>query len=167
MAGTHEYRVGIEWLGNRGTGTSGFREYGRQLVVRAGDGRELAAAIASLAARRRSPAVPKPGEEPTWALLASRRALVAPGGQRIEFTAKEWQFLSLVVERGGECATRESLRLALYGRDDVSADHGLETLVRRTRQKIADALGPDGPGPILTDYGVGYRFGGRTIRRDS
>ena len=131
------------------------------------DGRELAAAIASLAARRRSPAVPKPGEEPTWALLASRRALVAPGGQRIEFTAKEWQFLSLVVERGGECATRESLRLALYGRDDVSADHGLETLVRRTRQKIADALGPDGPGPILTDYGVGYRFGGRTIRRDS
>ena len=43
MAGTHQYRVGIEWLGNRGTGTSGFREYGRQLVVRAGDGRELAA----------------------------------------------------------------------------------------------------------------------------
>jgi len=43
MAGMHEYRVGIEWLGNRGSGTTGFREYGRQLVVRAGDGRELAA----------------------------------------------------------------------------------------------------------------------------
>src|SRR5690554_1554874 len=35
MSSTHEYRVGIEWLGNRGTGTSGYREYGRQLVVRA------------------------------------------------------------------------------------------------------------------------------------
>ncbi len=31
----HEYRVGIEWLGNRGSGTSGYRDYGRQLVVRA------------------------------------------------------------------------------------------------------------------------------------
>src|SRR6218665_3990188 len=35
MDGTHEYRVGIEWTGNRGSGTSGYREYGRQLVVRA------------------------------------------------------------------------------------------------------------------------------------
>lgn len=35
MADAHEYTVGIEWLGNRGTGTSGYRGYGRQLVVRA------------------------------------------------------------------------------------------------------------------------------------
>lgn len=35
MGDTHEYTVGIEWLGNRGSGTSGYREYGRQLVVRA------------------------------------------------------------------------------------------------------------------------------------
>lgn len=42
MGDTHEYRVDIEWLGNRGTGTSGYRDYGRQLVVRAADGRELA-----------------------------------------------------------------------------------------------------------------------------
>lgn len=37
MTGAHEYQVEIEWLGNRGTGTSGYREYGRQLVVRAAD----------------------------------------------------------------------------------------------------------------------------------
>lgn len=44
MADTHEYRVGIEWQGNRGTGTSGYRDYGRQLVVRAeGKQHELAA----------------------------------------------------------------------------------------------------------------------------
>jgi organic hydroperoxide reductase OsmC/OhrA len=35
MADAHEYRVEIEWIGNRGTGTSGYRDYGRQLVVRA------------------------------------------------------------------------------------------------------------------------------------
>lgn len=42
MGDTHEYRVGIEWLGNRGTGTSGYRDYGRQLVVRAEGKQELA-----------------------------------------------------------------------------------------------------------------------------
>lgn len=35
MSGTHEYDVRVEWQGNRGSGTSGYREYGRQLVVRA------------------------------------------------------------------------------------------------------------------------------------
>lgn len=35
MSDAHEYKVEVEWLGNRGTGTSGYREYGRQLVVRA------------------------------------------------------------------------------------------------------------------------------------
>lgn len=31
----HEYRVSLEWTGNRGTGTSGYRDYGRQNIVRA------------------------------------------------------------------------------------------------------------------------------------
>lgn len=35
MKDLHEYRIGIEWAGNRGTGTSGYREYGRQLLIHA------------------------------------------------------------------------------------------------------------------------------------
>lgn len=35
MSDQHHYAVAVEWLGNRGTGTSGYRDYGRQLVVRA------------------------------------------------------------------------------------------------------------------------------------
>lgn len=35
MKDTHEYRIGIEWTGNRGTGTSGYREYGRELLIHA------------------------------------------------------------------------------------------------------------------------------------
>jgi organic hydroperoxide reductase OsmC/OhrA len=39
----HHYAVELEWAGNRGTGTSGYREYGRQTVVRAaGKTHELA-----------------------------------------------------------------------------------------------------------------------------
>lgn len=44
MGDTHEYQVEIEWVGNRGSGTSGYRDYGRQLVVRAaGKGHEILA----------------------------------------------------------------------------------------------------------------------------
>lgn len=32
---THRYSVDVEWTGNRGTGTSGYRDYGRDHVVRA------------------------------------------------------------------------------------------------------------------------------------
>ncbi len=31
----HSYAVSVEWTGNRGTGTSGYRAYGRDHVVRA------------------------------------------------------------------------------------------------------------------------------------
>lgn len=35
MLGEHRYEIDIEWLGDRGEGTSGYRAYGRQHVVRA------------------------------------------------------------------------------------------------------------------------------------
>lgn len=35
MKAEHSYLVTVEWLGNRGTGTSGYRDYGRQNVVKA------------------------------------------------------------------------------------------------------------------------------------
>lgn len=34
MLGRHEYEVEVEWQGDRGTGTSGYRDYGRRHVVR-------------------------------------------------------------------------------------------------------------------------------------
>jgi organic hydroperoxide reductase OsmC/OhrA len=34
--GEHTYRVSVQWDGNRGTGTSGYRAYGREHVIRAG-----------------------------------------------------------------------------------------------------------------------------------
>ncbi|WDZ96428.1 OsmC family protein [Herbaspirillum sp. WKF16] len=32
--GEHHYRVEVEWTGNRGGGTSGYRDYGREHVIR-------------------------------------------------------------------------------------------------------------------------------------
>lgn len=131
------------------------------------DGRELAAAIASLAGRRRGEAAarPTPPADATWVLDVPRHALVTPGGESITLTAMEWQFLSTVAEGEDHGARRRDLLLVLYNRDDESAEHALETLVRRTRQKIADVLGA--PAPIQTEYGLGYRFADRlSIKRD-
>ena len=34
MTGQHHYRVEVEWTGNRGTGTDGYRSYSRSHVIR-------------------------------------------------------------------------------------------------------------------------------------
>ena len=34
--GEHRYRVSVQWTGNKGTGTSGYREYGRDHTIRSG-----------------------------------------------------------------------------------------------------------------------------------
>ena len=36
MSRTHTYEVGVRWTGNRGTGTSGYRDYGRDHLIEAG-----------------------------------------------------------------------------------------------------------------------------------
>ena len=33
MGKDHHYATTVEWLGNRGTGTSGYRDYGREVLV--------------------------------------------------------------------------------------------------------------------------------------
>ncbi len=35
MAQQHSYSLSAEWTGNRGSGTSGYREYGREVLLRA------------------------------------------------------------------------------------------------------------------------------------
>jgi organic hydroperoxide reductase OsmC/OhrA len=40
--GEHQYRVSVEWTGNQGSGTSGYREYARDHIIRAGEKPEIA-----------------------------------------------------------------------------------------------------------------------------
>jgi organic hydroperoxide reductase OsmC/OhrA len=37
MANQHSYATSVRWTGNRGTGTSSYRDYGREHEVSAGD----------------------------------------------------------------------------------------------------------------------------------
>jgi DNA-binding response OmpR family regulator len=127
------------------------------------EGRELAAAIASLAERRRRDGAAPAAQTPAWVVLTAQRAIVSPDGKRIDFTGREWQAISTIAANAGRTTTKAELVEVLYQRDDEGAEHALAMLIGRTRQKMEDALG--GPGPILTEYGVGYRFGGKVVLR--
>jgi len=124
------------------------------------DGQELAAAIMSLAERQ----ISRTGTEPAgtesvsgWKLNSKSWSLMTPRKEEIDCTVKEYRLLSLLAETPSEPVKRPKLLMALYGRDDESAQRALDTLVRRLRQKIQQYWDEDGS-PIRTVYSVGYLF---------
>lgn len=132
------------------------------------DGQELVAAIDSLAGRVRllhevaSP--PAPDSVPArWVLQTRSRTLISPDEQRLRLTAKEWNLFSTIATHPDH-TSRQTLLTVLYRRDDPSAQQALDTLLRRTRQKIVKKLGI--PDPIINEYGVGYRIGGSIYFED-
>lgn len=138
------------------------------------DGQELAAAIGSLVKRTcladksipplsTAPSSLPPLTEPkpiTWTLQAEARTLVSPDGERLPLTAKEWTFFSTLATNPTH-TSRQRLLMALYRRDDLSAQQALDTLLHRTRQKLTGKFGI--PHPILNEYGIGYRFAGELL----
>lgn len=126
--------------------------------------RELAAAIVSLSGRRDPRADPAtdrgaPESRSTsglWRLARRQRALSLPNGETLALSPKEYRLVSLLAKGHGEPVARHALLQDLYARDDDSAQRALETLVRRTRRKIAEYY--PGPDPILTQHGLGYVF---------
>ena len=123
--------------------------------------RELVAAVTSLATRtKRLAAAPAKSAGPAedvilWQLLEKPRELLAPDGAPIQLTAGEYEFLRCLAE-GALTASREQLLAKLFQGSTASTVRALESLVRRTRKKIADRT--HHRAPILTHYGTGYAF---------
>jgi DNA-binding response OmpR family regulator len=121
------------------------------------DGRELAAAIASLATRRRESSVgPDSSPAACWQLDLGAWTLAAPTGETTTLTGKEMQFMAQLAECPGQPAPRENLLLCLYASREEAAGRALESLVRRLRAKITEATGV--ASPIKTSHTVGYVF---------
>jgi DNA-binding response OmpR family regulator len=118
------------------------------------DGRELVAAISSLAARRRTD--PPSVNNPPWKLTPLTRKLICPNGKCIDLSVKESKLLEVLLSSPGKAIPRSMLLDTIYQRNDVSADRALDQLVRRTRRAISTATGL--PAPLLTEHGVGYAF---------
>lgn len=87
--------------------------------------------------------------QPAWTLSEADWRLVAPGGQSVELTATEMQFLSALMIRAGAVCPRRTLGPRANSRN-------LDATVRRLRRKIETVCGE--PSPFKTVYGRGYVF---------
>ncbi|OOV86777.1 response regulator transcription factor [Oceanospirillum linum] len=128
-------------------------------------GRELAAAILSLAERQVKRVTSESGalESPAgWQLNSRSWSLVTPASEEIDCTVKEYRLLYMLAETPSEPVRRPRLLQTLYGRDDESAQRALDTLVRRLRKKI-QRYHDDESVPIRTVYSVGYLFADQIV----
>jgi len=127
-------------------------------MVKPVDGRELASAIANLAARLGN-RVPKGGVTPasdTWRLVRQSWRLLPPAGPAILLTAKEMQFMESLALEAGAAVRRDTLLVALGYRDDEYANRAMDSLVRRLRRKVEEVASVHPP--IKTVHAVGYCF---------
>lgn len=75
-------------------------------------------------------------------------------GQRMVFTRKEYDLLSLLVQHAGEIIPREALLMRVWGYGSEIRTRTLDVHIRRLRKK----LGNYSDRYIETIFSIGYRF---------
>jgi two-component system alkaline phosphatase synthesis response regulator PhoP len=79
-------------------------------------------------------------------------------GQRIEFTAREFDLLRYLVAHTGQVVTREQILNQVWGYEESPTTRTIDNFVAKLRQKIEKL--PHEPEHILTVHGAGYKFVG-------
>jgi DNA-binding response OmpR family regulator len=79
-------------------------------------------------------------------------------GQRIDFTAREFDLLRYLVAHTGQVVTREQILNQVWGYEESPTTRTIDNFVAKLRQKIEPA--PHEPEHILTVHGAGYKFVG-------
>lgn len=90
--------------------------------------------------------------------LNTRQVLVAD--KEMNLTAKEFDLLVYFAKHPGQVFTRSQLLDQVWGYQFEGYDHTVNTHINRLRIKIEQD--PSKPFYILTVWGVGYKFGGKT-----
>jgi DNA-binding response OmpR family regulator len=80
------------------------------------------------------------------------------GGQRIDFTAREFDLLRYLVAHTGQVVTREQILNQVWGYEESPTTRTIDNFVAKLRQKIERS--PHEPEHILTVHGAGYKFVG-------
>jgi DNA-binding response OmpR family regulator len=122
------------------------------------DLRELELRIAAIL--RRSEGMPgDPGnlyDDGTLQVDLERR-LVLRHGQRIHLTPTEFRLLSYLLRNRGRVVPHDELLTEVWGPEYIQETANLSVYVRYLREKLESA--PGEPRYIVTEWGVGYRFG--------
>ena len=90
------------------------------------------------------------------------RRSVSKDDQEIELTATEFDLLVQFAAHPGRVYTRPQLLDLVWGQNNVSYEHTVNSHINRLRAKIE--LDPAKPDYILTVWGVGYKFSDRISR---
>jgi DNA-binding response OmpR family regulator len=92
-------------------------------------------------------------------ILDTLKHEVRKNGNPINLTPNEFKLLMTLVKYPDKTFTREELISLVLGEDFEGYDRTIDTHIKNLRQKIESH--PKNPGYILTQHGVGYKFGGR------
>lgn len=98
-------------------------------------------------------------EPPSWRLMTEGWRLIAPAGDSVELTLKEFKFLTALSGSDTAAVSRQQLLKALEYQNDEYGNRALESLVHRLRSKVARL----GSLPIKTAHGIGYSFAAQVI----
>lgn len=117
---------------------------------------ELVAAITNLA-KRHTERTPQPASSvDTWLLCHANRRLVSPEGVEIRLTGKEFDFILLLAEAGGQVIKRRQIISSLKYPEDEYDGRAIDSLLLRLRRKIIEQTGKESP--IQNAHSVGYCF---------
>jgi two-component system KDP operon response regulator KdpE len=85
------------------------------------------------------------------------RRIVQVRGKKVNFTPTEFRLLSCLVRNEGRVLPHQYLLTEVWGPDHASELDYVKHYIRYLRNKIEE--NPSQPRYILTEWGVGYRFG--------
>lgn len=85
------------------------------------------------------------------------RRIVKVRGEKVEFTPTEFKLLSCMVRNEGRVLPHQYLLTEVWGPDHAGELDYVKHYIRYLRNKIEE--NPSKPVYILTEWGVGYRFG--------
>jgi DNA-binding response OmpR family regulator len=83
---------------------------------------------------------------------------VLRGGQRVDFSSKEFELLRHFISHPGETLSRERLLDEVWGYENFPTTRTVDAHIVRLRQKLEPI--PEEPRYFLTVHGVGYKFVG-------
>lgn len=111
--------------------------------------------------RRRAERTAKAGEQTVYEYLDLKVDMVARvvvlGGKHLHLTPNEYRLLTVLIHNEGMVMTHHQLLREVWGPGAQGESHYVRVYVNQLRDKLGDDRA--NPQYILTEVGVGYRFG--------